>query len=86
MHLFQISPKFWEETWRFMTVSRKPRKKKINTLIIPIVEDEKEPYIGIDYLERYAVDTYHALIQTLKQEMTEILQSKGETFRIKATI
>ena len=45
-----------------MTVPRKPRKKKITTLIIPIVEDKEELYMGIDYLKRNAVNTYHALI------------------------
>ena len=86
LHLFQISPKFREETRRLMTVPRKPRKKKITTPIIPIVEDEKELYVGINYSERDAVDTHHALIQTPRQEMTEILQSKGEAFWMKATI
>ena len=69
-----------------MTVLQKPRKKKITTPIIPIVEDEEKLYAGIDYSERNAVDTHHALIQTSRQEMTEILQSKGEAFRMKATI
>ena len=69
-----------------MTVPRKHRKKKITTPIIPIVEDKEELYAGIDYLEKNAVDTHHALIQTSRQEMTEILQSKEEAFWMKAII
>ena len=69
-----------------MTIPRKPRKKEITIPIIPLVEDEEELYAGIDYSERNAIDSYYTLIQTPKQEMTEILQSKGKVFRMKATI
>lgn len=56
-----------------MRVPQKPYKKKIITPIILIIEDEEELYAKIDYLERNVIDTYHALIQTSRQEMTEIL-------------
>ena len=83
LHLFQISPKFREETRRLMTIPCKPHKKKV---IPPILEEEKELYAGVDYLEQNTVNTNYALLQTPKQELTEILQSKGEAFRMKATI
>ena len=86
LHLYQISPKFQEKTSRLMAVSWKSRKKKITTSIIPIIEDKKKLYAGIDYLERNAVNTHHALIRILKQEITEISQFKKEVFWIKVTI
>lgn len=76
LYLFRISPKFYEETRHLMTIPRKPHKKKITIPIIPIVEDKEELYAKIDYSKRNTVDIYYALIQTFKQEMTKILQSK----------
>ena len=86
LHLFQISPKFREETRRLMTVPRKPRKKKVLPPSVPIVEEEEELFAKIDHLNKDTVETNHALLQTPKQELAEILQSKGEAFRMKATI
>ena len=83
LHLFQISPKFREETRHFMTVSHKPCKKKV---ISPILEEEEELYAGVNYLKQDTVDTNHTLLQTPKQELNEILQSKEEEFSMKATI
>lgn len=85
LHLFQISPKFREETRRLMTVPRKPRKKKVVSPTVPIIEEEEELYGKINHPNEEIVDTNHALLQTPKQELAEILQSKGEAFRIKAT-
>ena len=86
LHLFQISPKFREETRRLMTVPPKPRKKKVVPPAVPVIEEEEELYAEIHHPKRDTVDTNHALLQTPKQELAEILQSKGEAFRMKATI
>ena len=86
LHLFQISPKFREETRRLMTVPRKPRKKKVVPPAVPIIEEEEELYAEVHHPNQDTVDTNHALLQTPKQELAEILQSKGEAFRMKATI
>ena len=60
-----ISPKFQEEIYCLITIPQKSYKKKIATLIIPIIEDKEELYTEIDYSERNAIDTHHALILTL---------------------
>lgn len=73
LYLFQISSKFWKETRCLITILRKPHKKKITTPIITNVEDKEAQYAEINYSERYAVDTHHALIRTLRKEMTELL-------------
>ncbi len=69
-----------------MTVPRKPRKKKVVPLAIPIIEEEEKLYAKIHHLDQDIIDTNHALFQIQKQELAEILQSKGEVFRMKATI
>ena len=85
VHLFQISPKFWKETRRLMTVLCKPRKKKIVLSNIPIEKEEEINYADIHQTGK-DVDTNHALFQTPKQELAKILQSKKKAFCIKATI
>ena len=69
-----------------MTVPYKLRKKKVIPPTIPIIEEEEELYAEIYHLNQDTVDTNHTLLQTPKQELTEILQSKREAFRMKATI
>ena len=68
-----------------MTVSCKPHKKKIVLSVIPIEEEEEINYLDIHQPGKN-VDTNHALFQIPKQELAKILQSKRETFRMKATI
>ena len=68
-----------------MTVPRKLRKKKIILSAIPIEEEEEINYVDIHQPGK-DVDTNHALLQTPKKELAEILQSKREVFRIKASI
>ncbi len=86
LHLFQISPKFREKTRRLMTVLRKPCKKKVVPPTISIIEEEEELYAKIHHPDQDIIDTNHLLLQTPKQELAEIFQSKGEAFRMKATI
>lgn len=45
-----------------MTILQKLCKKKIITLIIPIIEDEKELYIRTDYFKRDVISIHHVLI------------------------
>lgn len=62
LHLFQISPKFWEETRRLMIVPQKPCKKKVVLPAIPIIEEEEELYAEIHQPDKNTVDTNHALL------------------------
>ena len=86
LHLFQISPKFREETRRLMTVPRRPRKKKVIPPTTPSEDDENRPYVRAEKSNQNLIQTNHALVQTPKQELAEILQSKEEAFRMKATV
>ncbi len=76
LHLFQITPKFQEETRHLMTVLRKPRKKKVVPPSVPIIEEEEELYAEIHYPNEDIVNTNHAFLQTSKQELAEILSLK----------
>ncbi len=69
-----------------MKVPRKPRKKKVVSLSISIIEEEEEFYAEIHHLNEDIVNTNHALLQTPKQEQAEILQLKSEAFHMKTTI
>ena len=81
---FQISPKFCKETRP--TVPQKPRKKKVMPSIILIIKEQKELYAKIYYSNQDTININHALLQIFKQELAKILQFKGETFHMKATI
>ena len=65
LHLFQILPKFQEESSRLMTVSPKPCKKEIVPSAISIKEKEDINYADI-YQPGKNVNTNHALLQTPK--------------------
>ena len=69
-----------------MTVPRKPRKKKVVSHLFLIIEEKEDLYTQIHHLNEDIVNTNHAFSQTPKQELAEILQLKGEVFRMKATI
>ena len=85
LHLFQILPKFREETRYLITVLRKFYKMKIVPSAI-LIEDKEEINHADIHQSGKDVDTNHALFQTLKQKLAEILQSKKEAFRMKTTI
>ena len=68
-----------------MTVSLKVYKKKFVPCVIPI-DKEEEIYHTEIHQPSKDVDTNHKLLQTSKQELTKIFQSKGKTFYIKTSI
>ena len=77
--------KFQEKTRRLITVPRKSRKKKVVLSAILIEEKEEIHYADIHQPGK-DVDTNHTLLQTPKQKLAEILQSKGKIFCMRATI
>ena len=86
LYLFQISLKLSEKTRYLMTVPQKPCKKKVVPFDIPIIDEKEKLYAKIHQSDEDIVDINHALFQILKEELAEILQSKGEAFRMKTTI
>ena len=56
-----------------MTVPRNPCKKKVLPPFVPIIEKEEELFAEINHLNKDIIETNHALLQTPKQELAEIL-------------
>ena len=73
IYLFQISSKFQKETRRLITVSQKPRKKKVVPSAILVIKEEEKLYTEIHHPKQDTIDTNHTLFQTPKQELAEIL-------------
>ena len=69
-----------------MTVPQKPHKKKIIPPTTPSEDDENRPYVRAEKSNQNLVQTNHVYVQTHKQKIAKILQSKEETFHIKVTI
>ena len=83
LYLFQISPNFGEKTRRLMTISQKPCQKKVISPITLSKDNKNRLYIRAKKSNQNLVQINHAFVQTLKQELAKILQSKEESFHMK---
>ena len=85
LHLFQILPKFSEETRRFITIPQRPHKKVIPPTNLS-KDDKNRLYIRAKKSNQNLVQTNHGLVLTLKQKLAEIIRSKKEAFRMIPTV